>query len=1098
MSLIRDTLWRIAGAAGKAVRPAPGETDAAASGNFDLAVFSYKEDFTALWDAVAGQEDPAATVVVVWDGIPGGGTGLVSTSRYLTPLDWAAAFALARGNGQPEILIFDLASHEVPDADVLRMADLLPGLLPRVRRYTPLQAEEFVAALTQSGSSSTDEGDLELVRRLWSANLTRTSRPDDHHALANLLGPQLLLGDSDGAKEPVVAALRTLMRSVGLLPAPEEKERQESKAWVDVETLLEEREFIGEDGLRLVLLDDQWRDGWGEVLCRAVGVDYHRDAKKQADDGPVRIGGNNGKIEVWAAASPAWLLAKLEESCADRRFRFSLIDGGEGGEEEGRRPEEILFLDLRLFSGRGVGAEAGYIGRLLTIAVRMTKERKLPWPGFVVGELEEIGEWTKNAAQDRDRKDPRYLKALTLLPRVLAQVDLSLPIVLFSSTGRRDIVKALDGYGTVITSFEKPRLDGATDQDTAARARDGFAAAFTRALEIAEGRRLCGTAAESRQGDGPEPLARPDGNHGGKPWIVELYLDETGIEFYTQNDSEVQTDQALLGQPKEGAPVTVGGLLAVFPPGRDPEEFNSRLLETISNTTSNTTASLWKGPIRNSIEKLLDEAHKLDNAPAFVARVSLTGSIPFDEPDSLNGNLHSLHVADNLYQDLARGVIEIALYHLARQRLPGDAVVEGRIFMATRHVPVEKGSKFQTSLFERYGLVAVGVGQNAAQSIRYINFDTVRPLARDIVRHYTLASFQPRIEWARAFNLNRAYVQGGATNPRGMHLLADAVLNPACGTGTNHIDAAGKNGFEAEYSDLLFLLLHGARLSVGGEPAEALTIGAEPLFRLRRNGEMSGAADVLARSLAESAGSMGGRDFLYFLDRRRSRRPDTSVPAVTATVTHRARGGDTLEDDSGTSYYVRRPSSFPALGIGDRATFLFRNDFVSNRRIVTRIEKIEPAAIWKDIAVGKRYDAVVLHVPGGKNFCVVKVEDSTGLLHGCTARKGEKIPVEVTSHDPARKIIYLSPPGLPREGEVRRGKVTEIGSYTVTVTLDNGGSGRIHISEVINGHVSNLSEYFAKDDRVEVIVLPGREHGLQLGLCRNLTKDLAGKYARYR
>ena len=77
---------------------------------------------------------------------------------------------------------------------------------------------------------------------------------------------------------------------------------------------------------------------------------------------------------------------------------------------------------------------------------------------------------------------------LTLLPRLVAHVDPTLPIVLFSSTGRRDIVGKLKGYESIFTQFSKPHLMLGPSAEVAERARDTLGGALKAAEQLATGR----------------------------------------------------------------------------------------------------------------------------------------------------------------------------------------------------------------------------------------------------------------------------------------------------------------------------------------------------------------------------------------------------------------------------------------------------------------------------------------------------------------------------------------------------------------------------------------------------------------------------------
>ncbi len=1031
MSLITETLRSIATAAGKKLclqDASPWQGD----GGHDMAVFSYQEDFELLWNAVAQsvERTEPLTVVLVWDSIPKGQTGAVNTSRYLTPIDWAVALGLRfRDTSFPlRVLVFDLGSHLVADAHALRIMPLLTQVFPWFRTYRIDRAPEFVDALLQPDQPSIQEqgamDHLDLLRQIWAANLSRTSNTDNHHALFNLLGPQLLLQESSRAVDPTVAALRTLMGSVGLLPLgnQEGKGLRDGAPWIKPED-------VGQTRLRLILVDDQWRDGWDEVLCKAVGAEYRFSGTGQ--DGYVPISASKeGAISVVAATSPNWLLQKLEAKCDDQRFCFRVA---EDQEEEGIVDrEEILFLDLRLFSGHGVGQEeAEHIEKLVVIARRiMASGRPLPWPGFKDEDLTDIESWitairTDTGDKGKDaRNDPRYHKALTLLPRILALVDLSLPIVIFSSTGRREIVKEFEAYGNIITVFEKPRLQGQEQQDIAAQTGAQFRAAFQQAMEFVEGRRICRillttplpkTQTEYKLPSSPE-----------QPWTIDVYTDETGDEV----DGN--------GLPMSGEPLRVGGLLSIFPPGIDPDVFNSEFFKSFSRYSVDT-----KSKLRDSAEKLLswifDQPAEL--RPCHLAQFALTGSIAPEDENNGSRDLDRFHVADNLYLNLARNGIEIILYHMARRLLPDSASVVCRIHMATRHIPVSRYTDYCRTLSDRFGVTTVWVGDKAPlweaarlleknfshllepieeekksnlppppQKIRYLGFDSIRPLVHDIASHYYLAPFQPRCELARSYVLpsNKNKLPAStSTNPRALHLLADAILSP--GKKGGNINKIYNAGFDEIVDHPLQELIHGARLACCGQKVEALAgsggIAAELCQGKKINDRK--AAAILIVSLREAAETLNGSEFHFFLARRKERKDLSEVPLRQGLVVRRSKYGDTIKSDSGEEYVVDSTlcEKF-VLGVGDTVKFRGVKDYVAGKRIITGIFDITPHRLWETLQNGQQFTGRVLHV-AGKNLCIIDLDGTTGMLKDTTLRKGDTITVRINSYNKEKREIFL-------------------------------------------------------------------------------------------
>ncbi len=62
-------------------------------------------------------------------------------------------------------------------------------------------------------------------------------------------------------------------------------------------------------------------------------------------------------------------------------------------------------------------------------------------------------------------------------------------------------------------------------------------------------------------------------------------------------------------------------------------------------------------------------------------------------------------------------------------------------------------------------------------------------------------------------------------------------------------------------------------------------------------------------------------------------------------------------------------------------------------------------------------------------------------------------------------------------GSVHEGTVTGLTKFGAFVKLENGASGMVHISEVSNEYVSEISEHLAEGDKVKVKVIEINEKG---------------------
>ena len=414
--------------------------------------------------------------------------------------------------------------------------------------------------------------ELDIIKGIWAASLTRPSTQGDHHAIANLVGPLLLTEEKVGDLH--VNALQALMRSIGLLPDHKEGNALEgnsenakaqlgiANSWIDwkcPEWKHKLTELLSKHGdkLNLILIDDMFQISWGKILCRAVGVDYKKPSGGDGKDQLVKISnwnviGKDEKVVVKASSSAAWIIKKLEGfDGEDKRFDLSLDDGV---------GQEILFLDLRLYPGNLKTDKTEiekFFEPLLTLAEKFIEGQaeNLPWNGFAVGnkegekgEIERIKDWIKS--DSKEQEDSEYIEALTLLPRILALTDLSLPIVLFSSTGKRNITEKLKNYGNIITVFEKPRFTEDIPVDIASQTRAKFRDAIEKAFSVLTGRQICRKVkglvekANSYANIIPARINIPKFKH------IEIYIDESGSPKFW---------------PPDKKSFAVGGLILAYP-----------------------------------------------------------------------------------------------------------------------------------------------------------------------------------------------------------------------------------------------------------------------------------------------------------------------------------------------------------------------------------------------------------------------------------------------------------------------------------------------------------------------------------------------------
>jgi hypothetical protein len=159
----------------------------------------------------------------------------------------------------------------------------------------------------------------------------------------------------------------------------------------------------------------------------------------------------------------------------------------------------VLFLDLRLFSGRSGGRpgdqEAEFLRGLAEFGITLLdSKRNLSWAHgesreSLRKELERFTEPKRLVAGvDEFGQPPRE----TILPRLVSLLDPTLPIIVFSSTRRTELIEPFRNYGNIITTFHKPVLTGLAG-DWAGIVREmhaGFTSAVDQAARILRLRRI--------------------------------------------------------------------------------------------------------------------------------------------------------------------------------------------------------------------------------------------------------------------------------------------------------------------------------------------------------------------------------------------------------------------------------------------------------------------------------------------------------------------------------------------------------------------------------------------------------------------------------
>jgi hypothetical protein len=512
----------------------------------DSPVWSYERDFDALWSL---QQDAVDSFngrqIILWSQTPPGNCYPVDTDLFVSPVVWAICAASRNPALKTHgVTIIDLSPDVHADDPLVDQInafrqDSIPWL--KFLRWRDLVVEDIeslrdvVLGITSghSHSQSADSRAFDHLRQTLRFHLTDPSSPDKRHAVSNLVGPMILLGkvpsllhhqeNTNGIKSADhLAAFKTVLEVCELIPKTKKSPTSTSAKQLD-----ESRRSCSLVNTRIILLDDQWHQGWGEWVCQTLGLEYH--PVSSLSPMPQKVT-NAGSVEVFVTSDPRWLVERLvlSDAEADKRLRLSLVDAPDN-------KSEILLLDVRLFSGDD-DRETLFIGRLIQLCKRFTLGIHA-WESFAQTELDDVESWcagpgNSSNAPVTDRRDSVRIQSVarSLLGRLIALTDFSFPIVLFSSTGDRDMVRSLAQYGNIISSFSKPRTFSASQNFQA----EEIAAALLRALTLARSvldtreflRTLSATSSQVRSK--AEQFLQLADQSSSKCTHAELYVDETG------------------------------------------------------------------------------------------------------------------------------------------------------------------------------------------------------------------------------------------------------------------------------------------------------------------------------------------------------------------------------------------------------------------------------------------------------------------------------------------------------------------------------------------------------------------------------------------
>lgn len=616
-------------------------------------------DFERMWALVRTSADPSDRLIgdqlVIWAETPEDPTiSPANTSELLSPFAWAVC-ARARF-GDVRIVVIDLNPRRHASACLRDVVELLGS--GKVTWLSLFDAQDVLikgpgSLFASPDPPSTRDPGLEVLREHLRLRLTDPGTESDRHATANVIGPLLLLGNRQTPKSSHRDALRALIECAGLWPA---SEVQDAPGHPVVASPLDSI-------VRVLLVDDYWHHGWAAWVASCLGLKFEELTPESMPESPVRVAAGPG-LELWVTASGDWLLHRLQdltqERC-DQRLCLSLLES---------KGPEILLLDLRLFPP-GSAAESRHTAGVIALCGHIRERlRNPPWPTFTDAELGVAAAWSQG-------KESGEGLARSLLGRAMALVDPTYPIVLFSTTGRRDLVAPFEPYENIICTFEKPRHFSA-DQSTA-RTLGGLTESLRIAREALVGRAsLASTVAAGPAEDLPPSNADDQHERYGH---VALYCDESGIS-------------------RRPGDLVFGAILAFFRDREHEYEFDAALKEAGIHWAE---GGLKKGSHTNAADS---EAVWIRVGTVAKAQVVTLGGLVLwapEEPLGFSpGAARAFARLDNLHRAMLRTITEIALFTVAC-RVPGIESFTFSVLADIRALPMPPDDEDKDE-FRRFGL----------------------------------------------------------------------------------------------------------------------------------------------------------------------------------------------------------------------------------------------------------------------------------------------------------------------------------------------------------------------------------------------------------
>jgi CspA family cold shock protein len=364
------------------------------------------------------------------------------------------------------------------------------------------------------------------LRARWSNRLTA---PERRHSVSNLVAPFLLARGLEvlggRAKIPdlpdahLCKALYSLLEAIGLVPAvrpPDDGrgERRREGWWAAADAVVQTDIFRQFETLTVLLVDDHANRGYGSIVQAALtGSSEAPGWSLLVETSPEPLFNRVDRLLGLAAPDREWQVCS---DCQGRlRNEIETFDRdalhvlGEGMEFE----YDILVLDLRLFGENQRRDEQKFLKRLfdiyhVVVCGRPSGARLMePLARAAESARMRLSELATRDSKEASRDElgttgqrptpPSFatpeqiagrIEYLALFPLLLAVIDPSLPIVLFSTTRQRGLIELLEAAPNIIRTFAKPAMTGSVPEMSPEDAMGSLVRSLRRALHLHESR----------------------------------------------------------------------------------------------------------------------------------------------------------------------------------------------------------------------------------------------------------------------------------------------------------------------------------------------------------------------------------------------------------------------------------------------------------------------------------------------------------------------------------------------------------------------------------------------------------------------------------